>query len=88
MILIQDTPLQEEKTLSLIALIQDGGLGGQIIIGLLFFLLIIVIYIYFERLFAIKSASKISSNFMAQIKTYVLIKLMEHRPCVLAKTNQ
>ncbi|MEK9609384.1 MAG: MotA/TolQ/ExbB proton channel family protein [Flavobacteriaceae bacterium] len=72
MILIQDTPLQEEKTLSLIALIQDGGLGGQIIIGLLFFLLIIVIYIYFERLFAIKSASKISSNFMAQIKTYVL----------------
>ena len=28
MILIQDTPLQEEKTLSLIALIQDGGLGG------------------------------------------------------------
>lgn len=72
MILIQDTPLQEEKTLSLIALIQDGGLGGKIIIGLLFFLLIIVIYIYFERLFAIKSASKISSNFMAQIKTYVL----------------
>lgn len=72
MILNQDTPLQEEKTLSLIALIQDGGLGGQIIIGLLFFLLIIVIYIYFERLFAIKSASKISSNFMAQIKTYVL----------------
>ena len=72
MILNQDTPLQEEKTLSLIALIQDGGLGGQIIIGLLFFLLIIVIYIYFERLFAIKSASKISTNFMAQIKTYVL----------------
>ena len=72
MILNQDTPLQEEKTLSLIALIQDGGLGGQIIIGLLFFLLIIVIYIYFERLFAIKSASKISPNFMAQIKTYVL----------------
>ena len=69
MILIQDTPLQEEKTLSLIALIQDGGLGGQIIIGLLFFLLIIVIYIYFERLFAIKSASKISSNFI-QIYPY------------------
>jgi biopolymer transport protein ExbB len=34
--------------------------------------LIVVIYIYFERLFAIKSASKISPNFMAQIKTYVL----------------
>tara|TARA_B100001059_G_scaffold143862_1_gene143774 strand:+ start:17785 stop:18453 length:669 start_codon:yes stop_codon:yes gene_type:complete len=72
MILIQKTPLQTEKTLSLIELIKDGGLGGQLIIGLLFLLLIIVIYIYFERLFTIKSASKISPNFMAQIKTYVL----------------
>ena len=72
MILIQKTPLQTEKTLSLIELINDGGLGGQLIIGLLFLLLIIVIYIYFERLFTIKSASKISPNFMAQIKTYVL----------------
>tara|TARA_B100001057_G_C22713213_1_gene896675 strand:- start:430 stop:1098 length:669 start_codon:yes stop_codon:yes gene_type:complete len=72
MILIQKTPLQTEKTLSLIELIKDGGLGGQLIIGLLFLLLIIVIYIYFERLFTIKSASKISPNFMAQIKTYIL----------------
>ena len=72
MILMQEAPLQTEKTLSLIELIKDGGLGGQLIIGLLFLLLIVVIYIYFERLFAIKSASKISPNFMAQIKTYVL----------------
>ena len=68
----QEAPLQIEKTISLIELVQEGGLGGQIIIGFLFILLISVIYIYFERLFAIKSASKLSSNFMAQIKTYVL----------------
>ena len=68
----QEAPLQIEKKISLIELVQEGGLGGQIIIGLLFILLISVIYIYFERLFAIKSASKLSSNFMAQIKTYVL----------------
>jgi len=68
----QEAPLQIEKTISLIELVQEGGLGGQIIIGLLFILLISVIYIYFERLFAIKSASKLSSNFMAQIKAYVL----------------
>ena len=68
----QEAPLQIEKTISLIELVQEGGLGGQIIIGLLFILLISVIYIYFERLFAIKSASKLNSNFMAQIKTYVL----------------
>ncbi len=72
MILIQENPLRTEKTLSLMELIKDGGLGGQLIIGLLFLLLIIVIYIYFERLFAIKSATKVNPNFMAQIKTYVL----------------
>ena len=68
----QEATLQIEKKISLIELVQEGGLGGQIIIGLLFILLISVIYIYFERLFAIKSASRLSSNFMAQIKTYVL----------------
>ena len=37
---IQDpAPLQTEKTLSLIELIQNGGLGGQIIIGVLCLLL-------------------------------------------------
>ena len=72
MILTQETPLRNEKTLSLMELIKDGGLGGQLIIGLLFLLLIIVIYIYLQRLFAIKSATKVNSNFMAQIKTYVL----------------
>ena len=68
----QEVPLQTEKTISLIELVMEGGLGGQLIIGLLFILLVVVIYIYFERLFAIKFASKLSSNFMAQIKTYVL----------------
>ena len=71
--LIQDSaPLQTEKTLSLIELIQKGGLGGQIIIGLLVVLLLVVVYIYFERLFTIRDAVKISSNFMSQIRTYVL----------------
>ena len=60
-----------EKTLSLIELIENGGLGGQLIIGILFLLLIIAFYIYFERWFAIRSALKIDDNFMDQIKTYV-----------------
>ena len=55
----QEVPsLQSEKKLSILELIQDGGLGGQIIIGLLFFLLLMVFYIYFERLFAIRAALK------------------------------
>ena len=62
---------QVEKTLSIIELISSGGLAGQIIIAILFVLLIMACYIYFERLFAIKEASKIDSNFMNQIKDYV-----------------
>ncbi|MGA1030325.1 MAG: MotA/TolQ/ExbB proton channel family protein [Flavobacteriaceae bacterium] len=69
---LQETPLQTEKTLSLLELIQNGGLGGQIIIGVLMLLLLMVVYIYFERLFTIREAVKISPNFMTQIRTYVL----------------
>lgn len=48
---IQDpAPLQTEKTLSLIELIQNGGLGGQIIICALCLLLLMVVYIYFEQI--------------------------------------
>ena len=63
--------IQEEKTLSIYKLNMDGGLGGQIIIAILFVLLSVGLYIYFERFFAIKSASKIDENFMNQIKDYV-----------------
>tara|TARA_B110000908_G_scaffold168035_1_gene222109 strand:+ start:570 stop:1259 length:690 start_codon:yes stop_codon:yes gene_type:complete len=61
----------EEKTLSIYTLILDGGLGGQIIIAILFVLLAVGLYIYFERFFAIKSASKVDENFMNQIRDYV-----------------
>mgnify|MGYP001472759184 CR=1 FL=1 len=70
-LIFQETPLQTKKSISLIELIISGGLGAQIIIGVLFILLLVVVYIYFERLFAIKSASKLSVNFMNQIRTYV-----------------
>ena len=63
--------VSEEKTLSIYKLIMDGGLGGQIIIAILFVLLAVGLYIYFERFFAIKAASKIDENFMNQIKDYV-----------------
>jgi biopolymer transport protein ExbB len=68
--LIEET-VSKEKTLSIYQLIMDGGLGGQIIIALLFVLLSVALYIYFERFFAIKAASKVDKNFMNQIKDYV-----------------
>ena len=63
--------LQTEKTLSLIELIQNGGLGGQIIICVLCLLLLMVVYIYFERLFAIRAAVKIAPTFMPQIRSFI-----------------
>lgn len=67
-----DEAVSEEKTLSIYNLIMDGGLGGQIIIAILFVLLAVALYIYFERFFAIKAASKVDKNFMNQIRDLVL----------------
>jgi len=63
--------LQEEKTLSVMDLILNGGTGSIVIISVLFVLLGVALYIYFERLFAIKAASKIDANFMNQIKDHI-----------------
>lgn len=67
--LVEEVP--QEKTLSIYSLIMDGGVGGQIIIALLFVLLAVALYIYFERFFAIKEASKVDINFMDQIRDHV-----------------
>lgn len=63
--------VSEDKTLSIYKLIMEGGLGGQIIIAILLVLLAVSLYIYFERFFAIKAASKVDKDFMNQIKDYV-----------------
>ena len=49
-----------EKTLSVLELVMNGGLGAQIIIGVLFILLFVAVYIYFERLFALKQLQKLT----------------------------
>lgn len=76
-----------EKTLSIIELIKSGGAAGQVIILLLFVLLLVASYIYFERLFAIKSASKIDSNFMNQIKDNVSNGKIDSAQVLCAQVN-
>jgi len=76
-----------EKTLSIIELISSGGTAGMVIIALLFVLLIVAIYIYFERLFAIKAASKVDSNFMNQIKDHVSNGKIEAAQILCAQQN-
>jgi len=79
--------LSEEKTLSIYKLIMDGGLGGQIIIALLVVLLAVALYIYFERFFAIKAASKTDSNFMNQIKDHVSHGKLDAAKVLCAQAN-
>ncbi|MCX7551934.1 MotA/TolQ/ExbB proton channel family protein [Xanthomarina sp. F2636L] len=76
-----------EKTLSIIELITSGGTAGMIIITLLFVLLIVATYIYFERLFAIKAASKIDANFMNQIKDHVSNGKIDSAQMLCAQVN-
>ena len=64
--------LSEEKTLSVIDLIFNGGTGSVIIITVLFIMLGVALYIYFERLLAVNAASKIDKNFMNQIESTLL----------------
>ena len=76
-----------EKTLSIYKLIMESGTGGRLIIGLLFVLLAIALYIYFERFLAVKAASKVDENFMNQIKDYVSEGKLEAATDLCKKTN-
>ena len=76
-----------EKTLSIIELITSGGTSGMVIIFILFLLLIVSIYIYFERIFAIKAASKVDSNFMNQIKDHVSNGKIDSAQMLCAQQN-
>ena len=76
-----------KKTLSIIELVTSGGTAGMVIIALLFVLLIVAIYIYFERLFAIKAASKVDANFMNQIKDHVSHGKIDSAQILCAQQN-
>lgn len=76
-----------EKTLSIIELISSGGSAGIFIILVLFILLVGAIYIYFERILAIKAASKIDANFMNQIKDHVSHGKIDSAQMLCAQVN-
>jgi biopolymer transport protein ExbB len=95
MIIIQDLVnesqvgevISEEKTLSVIDLIFSGGTGSIVIISLLFAMLAVALYIYFERLLAIKAASTIDKNFMNQIRDHVMNGKLEAAKILCAQTD-
>lgn len=82
-----DELMSEEKTLSVIDLIFNGGTGSVIIISVLFIMLGVALYIYFERLLAVNAASKIDKNFMNQIRDHVTSGKLEAAKILCAQTD-
>lgn len=84
----QDTvAAAQEQTLSIIELITSGGIGGNIIMLVLFILSIIAVYIYVERHNAIKKASKEDENFMNNIRDYVRDGRLDSATDLCKRTN-
>ncbi|MFI2741999.1 MotA/TolQ/ExbB proton channel family protein [Zhouia sp. PK063] len=79
--------VSQEKTLSIIDLIINGGTASIVIILILVVLLFIALYIYFERSFAIKAASKIDKNFMHQIRDHISNGKLESAMILCAQTD-
>ena len=63
--------LSQQQPLSVIDLIVDGGAVSMGIIGVLFALLFLALYIYFERVLALKAAAATDKDFMQQMRAYV-----------------
>ena len=79
--------VSEEQTLSVVELILSGGAGSIVIISVLFAMLAVALYIYFERLLAIKAASKIDKNFMNQIRDHVMNGKLDAAKILCAQTD-
>ncbi|GGH66762.1 biopolymer transporter ExbB [Phaeocystidibacter marisrubri] len=76
-----------EKTLSVISLITSGGIGGIVIMGMLFVLSIIAVYIFVERFGAIKRANKQDPNFMNNLKDHIANGKMESAKALCESTD-
>ena len=77
----------QEKTLSIMEMILDGGTANVIIIGILFVMLAVALFIYFERLFAIKAASKVDKTFMYKIRDCISAGRLDAAKMLCAQTN-
>ena len=60
-----------QETLSIMDLMLSGGIGGQIIMLLMVLLSVAMVYIFVNRMGAIKRANKIDPQFMKDIKDHV-----------------
>jgi biopolymer transport protein ExbB len=78
-----ETAGQEEMTMNMIELAQKGG---WVMIPLLL-LSVIAVYIFGERFFAIRKASRIDLNFMNRIKDYIYDDKLDSALALCQSTN-
>ncbi len=76
-----------EKTLSIIDLLTSGGLAGQIIMVALFVMFFVALYLYFERLMAIRAASVVDTSFMSQIRENIRNGKIENAKMLCAQSR-
>lgn len=76
-----------EKELPISDIIFSGGIVGQTIMVILFAMLFLAIYLYFERLFAIKKAVKVDEGFMSQIKGFLAQGKIDQAKMLCVQTN-
>ena len=76
-----------EQTLSMWSLLTSGGIGGQLIMLVLFIQLFFALFLYFERLMAINKASKIDASFMNNIKMNIMSGKIDAAKMLCAQTN-
>jgi len=80
-------PEVQEKTLSIMDMIIDGGTANIVIIGILFIMLTVALFLYFERLFAIKAASKMDKTFMYKIRDCISAGRLDAAKMLCVQSN-
>ena len=82
-----DTLPTQEKTLSIMDMIVDCCTANIVIIGILFVMLAVALFLYFERLFAIKAASKVDKTFMYKIRDCISAGRLDAAKMLCVQSN-
>ncbi len=84
---VVDNIVPEEKTIAIMELIIQGGIGGILIMISLFILSIIAVYIFIERFIAIKRGAEEDIDFMNKIKESILNGKLDEAKSLCQRTD-
>lgn len=81
---VQETTVESVR---LIEVISRMGLFGWLVMGVLFLLLLITVYLSVERYLIIKKANQVDGNFMNKIKDHIFSGKIEAAKSICEQTN-